>query len=53
MRATRSTSARWPNCRKERAKVADYFGRQKREPLEEFADLLWVLLNSSEFALNH
>jgi hypothetical protein len=47
-----ATLARHPS-KAERAKVADYFGKQRREPVEEFADLLWVLLNSSEFTLNH
>jgi hypothetical protein len=47
-----STLARHPSPA-ERDRIAAYLDHQKREPREEFADLLWVLLNSSEFALNH
>ena len=47
-----ATLARHPS-KAERDRVKSYLGQEKREPREEFADLLWVLLNSSEFALNH
>jgi hypothetical protein len=37
----------------ESARLADYLKEPGRSPREGYDDLLWVLLNSSEFALNH
>jgi hypothetical protein len=37
----------------ERRKMAAYVARQDGPPRKAYGDILWVLLNTSEFALNH
>jgi hypothetical protein len=47
-----ATLSRRPTPR-ERDRVAAYVARQAGEPRQAYADVLWALLNSSEFATNH
>jgi hypothetical protein len=37
----------------ESERLAGYFEANKSEPAKAYGDILWALLNSSEFALNH
>lgn len=47
-----ATLSRYPT-KAERARVDAFFKQGARPPREALADLLWVLLNTSEFTLNH
>ena len=47
-----ATLARYPT-QAERTRVNAFLKQGARTPRDAFADLLWVLLNTSEFTLNH
>ncbi len=47
-----TTLSRRPTAQ-ERERLAQYVAQHKSEPHEGYEDVLWVLLNSSEFVMNH
>ncbi len=47
-----ATLSRRPTA-KEQEQMGKYIAQHKSEPREGYADLLWVLMNCSEFVMNH